>query len=347
MAKKANKDDEAAEGGADEAPKSGKKKKLVMMGGAVALVPVLGGGGWFFFMKKKPADEVTAEQAAAAAKKLIPFVEMKDMMIGITAGPQHDRQPIVKIKVALEIAPVPRTPEREVQARRRPSQSRAQIRGAGIGDKQKKAAARESGGGRCDLQEDGVLSKEVGRGQALGLDPAAVRQHGVGPGGRAVVKLQCWQRLRPQIGRQSAQGGQDCPFSGARQAQQADAYRRCQFPGQRGATGLRLGGEPGVGAECFQTGKGIVMHGALQGHGPALRLTGIRPPSPAIPRRGKCAASCPARRAGRRATALSGQGIMRITTSETLSWCSACFALTAASRARATAALPACGQIAV
>ncbi|MBA4220721.1 flagellar basal body-associated protein FliL [Bosea sp. (in: a-proteobacteria)] len=110
MAKKANKDDEAAEGGADEAPKSGKKKKLVMIGGAVALVAVLGGGGWFFFMKKKPADEVTAEQAAAAAKKLITFVEMKDMMIGITAGPQHDRQPIVKIKVALEIAD-PKTAE--------------------------------------------------------------------------------------------------------------------------------------------------------------------------------------------------------------------------------------------
>jgi len=103
MAKKANKDDEAAEGGAEEAPKSG-KKKLVMIGGAVALVAVLGGGGWFFFMKKKPAEEVTAEQAAAAAKKLITFVEMKDMMIGITAGPQQDRQPIVKIKVALEIA---------------------------------------------------------------------------------------------------------------------------------------------------------------------------------------------------------------------------------------------------
>ncbi|KRE23241.1 flagellar basal body-associated protein FliL [Bosea sp. Root483D1] len=102
MAKKANKDDEAAEGGAEAAPKSG-KKKLVMIGGAAALVAVLG-GGWFFFMKTKPVEEVTAEQAAAAAKKLITFVEMKDMMIGISAGPQQDRQPIVKIKVALEIA---------------------------------------------------------------------------------------------------------------------------------------------------------------------------------------------------------------------------------------------------
>lgn len=102
MAKKANEDDETAEDGA-EAPKSG-KKKLVMIGGAVALVAVLGGGGWFFFMKKKPSEDVTAEQAAAAAKKLITFVEMKDMMIGITAGPQQDRQPLLKIKVALEIA---------------------------------------------------------------------------------------------------------------------------------------------------------------------------------------------------------------------------------------------------
>jgi flagellar FliL protein len=103
MAKKAKKDDEAAEGGAEAAPKSG-KKKLVMIGGALGLVAVLGGGGWFFFLKKKPVEEVTAEQAAAAAKKLITFVEMKDMMIGISPSPQQDRQPIVKIKVSLEIA---------------------------------------------------------------------------------------------------------------------------------------------------------------------------------------------------------------------------------------------------
>jgi len=101
MAKKAKKVDDA-EGGAEAAPKGG-KKKLIMIGGAVALVAALGAGG-FVFMKKKPAEEVTAEQAAAAAKKLITFVEMKDMLIGISAGPQQDRQPIVKIKVALEIA---------------------------------------------------------------------------------------------------------------------------------------------------------------------------------------------------------------------------------------------------
>ncbi|AZO76611.1 MULTISPECIES: flagellar basal body-associated protein FliL [unclassified Bosea (in: a-proteobacteria)] len=102
MAKKTSKDDETAEDGAGAAPKSG-KKKLVMIGGALGLVAVLG-GGWFFFLKKKPVEEVSAEAAAAAAKKQITFVEMKDMMIGISAGPQQDRQPIVKIKVALEIA---------------------------------------------------------------------------------------------------------------------------------------------------------------------------------------------------------------------------------------------------
>lgn len=102
MAKKTSKDDETAEDGAEAASKSG-KKKLVMIGGALGLVAVLG-GGWFFFLKKKPVEEVSAEAAAAAAKKQITFVEMKDMMIGISAGPQQDRQPIVKIKVALEIA---------------------------------------------------------------------------------------------------------------------------------------------------------------------------------------------------------------------------------------------------
>ncbi|CAN7314851.1 flagellar basal body-associated protein FliL [Bosea sp. LjRoot237] len=102
MAKKTSKDDETAEDGAEAASKPG-KKKLVMIGGALALVAVLG-GSWFFLLKKKPVEEISAEAAAAAAKKQITFVEMKDMMIGISAGPQQDRQPIVKIKVALEIA---------------------------------------------------------------------------------------------------------------------------------------------------------------------------------------------------------------------------------------------------
>jgi len=101
MSKKAKKSDDEGEGGAEEAPKS--KKKLIMIGGAVALL-ALGGGGWFFFLKKPSAEQIAAAEALANAKKPVAFVEMKDMMIGISAGGQQDRQPIVKIKVVLEIA---------------------------------------------------------------------------------------------------------------------------------------------------------------------------------------------------------------------------------------------------
>ncbi|WP_332684964.1 flagellar basal body-associated protein FliL [Bosea sp. (in: a-proteobacteria)] len=102
MSKKPKKGEEEGEAGAEGAPKPG-KKKLIMIGGAVALL-ALGGGGWFFFLKKPSAEQVAAAEAAAAAKKPVAFVEMKDMMIGISAGGQQDRQPIVKIKVVLEIA---------------------------------------------------------------------------------------------------------------------------------------------------------------------------------------------------------------------------------------------------
>ncbi len=101
MSKKSRKGDEETEDGAEEAPKPG-KKKLIMIGGAVALLAL--GGGWFFFMKKPSPEQMAAEAAAAAAKKPVAFVEMKDMMIGISAGGQQDRQPIIKIKVVLEIA---------------------------------------------------------------------------------------------------------------------------------------------------------------------------------------------------------------------------------------------------
>jgi flagellar FliL protein len=104
MSKKANKGEDDAEAGAGEAQPGG-KKKLVMIAGAIVLLGALGGGGWFFFMKKPAPDPAAAEAAAAAAKKqAITFVEMKEMMIGISAGGQQDRQPIIKIKVVLEIA---------------------------------------------------------------------------------------------------------------------------------------------------------------------------------------------------------------------------------------------------
>lgn len=110
MAKKPKKTDadaEAADG--TEEPKSGGKKKLIIIGAVAVLA--LGGGGWFF-LKKPSAEQVAAEaeKKAAAAKKAISFVEMKDMMIGISPGGQQDRQPVIKIKVVLEIAD-PKTSE--------------------------------------------------------------------------------------------------------------------------------------------------------------------------------------------------------------------------------------------
>lgn len=100
MAKKPTKtDDDGAPG--EEAPKGG-KKKLIMIGGAVALLAA-GAGGWFFLLKKPSAEEMAALEAAKP-KPPAAFVEMKDMMIGISNGGQQDRQPIMKIKVVLETA---------------------------------------------------------------------------------------------------------------------------------------------------------------------------------------------------------------------------------------------------
>ena len=99
MAKKPKTDEEGAteEGAAG----GGGKKKLIMIGGGVVLLAVLGGGAWFM-MKKPSAEQLAAAEAAKNVKKPVSFVEMKDMMIGITGG--QDRQPIIKIKVVLEIA---------------------------------------------------------------------------------------------------------------------------------------------------------------------------------------------------------------------------------------------------
>lgn len=87
---------------AKAAPKGG-KKKLIMIGGVVALA-ALGGGGWFFFLKKPSAEQMAAAEMAKSAKKPAAFIEMKDMMIGISNGGQQERQPIMKIQVMLEIA---------------------------------------------------------------------------------------------------------------------------------------------------------------------------------------------------------------------------------------------------
>lgn len=98
MAKKAKKEEEGASG---EAPKS--KKKLFMIIGGVVLLAAAGGGGWFFLKKPSP-EQVAAAEAAAKAKNPVAFLDMKDMMISMSNGGQQERQPIMKIKVVLEIA---------------------------------------------------------------------------------------------------------------------------------------------------------------------------------------------------------------------------------------------------
>lgn len=99
MAKKAKTDEEAASG--EEAPKS-RKKLLMIIGGAV-LLAAAGGGGWLFLKKPSP-EQIAAAEAAAKAKNPVAFLDMKDMMISMSNGGQQDRQPVMKIKVVLEIA---------------------------------------------------------------------------------------------------------------------------------------------------------------------------------------------------------------------------------------------------
>ena len=98
MAKKPKTKEEGAAG--EEAPKS--KKKLFIIIGGVVLLAAAGGGGWFFLKKPSP-EQIAAAEAAAKAKNPIAFLDMKDMMISMSNAGQ-DRQPVMKIKVVLEIA---------------------------------------------------------------------------------------------------------------------------------------------------------------------------------------------------------------------------------------------------
>ena len=100
MAKKPKKEKEEGAAG-EEAPKS--KKKLFMIIGGVMLLAAAGGGGWFFLKKPSP-EQTAAAEAAAKAKAPVAFLDMKDMMIGMSNSGQQDRQSIMKIKVVLEIA---------------------------------------------------------------------------------------------------------------------------------------------------------------------------------------------------------------------------------------------------
>jgi flagellar FliL protein len=106
----APKDGEAAEGDA----KSGGKKgllgnKLVLAGVGVVVLGLLGGGGWFFFLKKPKVD--AAEQAAKPPPRTTGFVDMKEMLVNISGGQPGERQTIIKVKVALEIADAKMAPD--------------------------------------------------------------------------------------------------------------------------------------------------------------------------------------------------------------------------------------------
>ncbi len=101
MAKKAKKQEEGATG--EAAPKGGKKKLIIIVAGGVLLLAAAGGAG-FYFLKKPSPEQVAAAEAEKNAKKPIAFIEMKDMMIGISNGGQQERQPVMKLKVVLEIA---------------------------------------------------------------------------------------------------------------------------------------------------------------------------------------------------------------------------------------------------
>lgn len=103
MAKKPKTDEDGAAGEAAPAAGGGKKKLIIIVAGVVLLAGA-GGGGWFFFLKKPSAEQIAAAEAAKHVKKPVAFIEMKDMLIGITGGPQQERAPIIKIKVVLETA---------------------------------------------------------------------------------------------------------------------------------------------------------------------------------------------------------------------------------------------------
>ena len=119
MAKKPKNSDADAEApkdgeGAEGAAKPGGIKgllgnKLVLAGVGVVVLGLLGGGGWFFFLKKPKVD--AAEQAAKPPPRTTSFVDMKEMLVNIAGSQPGERQTIIKVKVALEIADAKMAPD--------------------------------------------------------------------------------------------------------------------------------------------------------------------------------------------------------------------------------------------
>lgn len=101
MAKKPKKAPEAeGEGGEAEAPKS-KKKLIVIVAGAVLLLG--GGGGGYMFMKKKAAHAEGEHGAKVEAKAPAVFVDVRDMLVNLSADPGQTKVNTLKLRIALEL----------------------------------------------------------------------------------------------------------------------------------------------------------------------------------------------------------------------------------------------------
>jgi flagellar FliL protein len=106
MAKKANdKEEENAEAevdaegqetAAEGESKGGNKKKLIIIAAAALVVLLAAGGGGYFFLMGGKKDE-------AAVKKTVAFLDIREMTVNLTQGPQADRAQYLKLKVALEV----------------------------------------------------------------------------------------------------------------------------------------------------------------------------------------------------------------------------------------------------
>lgn len=100
MAKKPKKAPEAeGEGTEAEAPKS--KKKLIVIAAAVLLLG--GGGGGYVFMKKKAAAAEAEHGAHAEVKMPAVFVDVRDMLVNLSADPGQTKINTLKLRIALEL----------------------------------------------------------------------------------------------------------------------------------------------------------------------------------------------------------------------------------------------------
>lgn len=98
----------SADAGADAAaaddaaaPKGGRKKLILIVAGALLALGAAG-GGYAWFSKRAPAEATAA--AKPDAKKVVAFVDLRDMTINLIKDPQAERASFLRIKAALEVA---------------------------------------------------------------------------------------------------------------------------------------------------------------------------------------------------------------------------------------------------